>query len=472
MNKLLPRIEELIPYTNKNGTFYQCGFNADFNNLPFINKLQVVNDIVRQSILVNPKPNPNTHSEKLEGDCFTAAVASIEYLKYLNLGKNHRMVVCRGRPYDPQDIVSKHVAVLLEDEKNNTYCFDATPYVASKYGTVDKLNHVNDFYQEYRTISDDAYELLFFLKELQYKASTNTLLAKDVPFYLQVVQEASNYDYLSGFVSQGYLTLSHFFQTKSDTDDLMKKSFEYNPYSRGNPDAIKKIEQKKSLMQKQINIWKLELNDLLLSDKDPKRQLELAQNIYQEMKVMDNSMEKYVDIFGTKMRMTNMTPRFFYENGLNVVMIKPSAYLIGVRATIRERFLKRGQGALFEYFTNLAMPTDVTGIKPMIYSHPFGDTYERSMNGVSDVILLKGNALDLYIKKKQLRKELGKNIQFKEVNWFDNEKILWEPHVTNLVHSTDNPSEASMHFMIGYPEQQVMTRFMYPNPKLEENREM
>lgn len=118
----------------------------------------------------------------------------------------------------------------------------------------------------------------------------------------------------------------------------MKKSFEYNPYSRDNPDAIKKIEQKKSLMQKQINIWKLESNDLLLRDKDPKRQSELAQNIYQEMKVMDNSMEKYVDIFGIKTRMTNMTSRFFYENKLNVVMIKPSAYFLGVRATIRERF--------------------------------------------------------------------------------------------------------------------------------------
>lgn len=102
----------------------------------------------------------------------------------------------------------------MEDEKNNTYCFDATPYVASKYGTVEKLNNINDFYQEYRTISDDAYELLFFLKEFQYKSSTNTLLAKDVPFYLKVVQEASNYDYLSGFVSQGYSTLSRFFSNK------------------------------------------------------------------------------------------------------------------------------------------------------------------------------------------------------------------------------------------------------------------
>lgn len=33
MNELLPRIEELIPYMNKNGAFYQCGFNVDFNLL-------------------------------------------------------------------------------------------------------------------------------------------------------------------------------------------------------------------------------------------------------------------------------------------------------------------------------------------------------------------------------------------------------------------------------------------------------
>ena len=69
MNKLLPSIEELKPYTNEHGTFYECGFNTDFNLLPFQQQLQVANDIVRQSILVNPVPNPKTHVENLEGDC-------------------------------------------------------------------------------------------------------------------------------------------------------------------------------------------------------------------------------------------------------------------------------------------------------------------------------------------------------------------------------------------------------------------
>ena len=37
----------------------------------------------------------------------------------------------------------------------------------------------------------------------------------------------------------------------------------------------------------------------------------------------------------------------------------------------------------------------------------------------------------------------------------------------NLVHTTDEPCEACLHFNISQPEQQLMTRFMYPNPIFE-----
>ena len=48
-------------------------------------------------------------------------------------------------------------------------------------------------------------------------------------------------------------------------------------------------------MLNQIDVWKEELNDLILSKSNLKRQLELAQNIYQEMKVMNPcELEKYV----------------------------------------------------------------------------------------------------------------------------------------------------------------------------------
>ena len=32
--------------------------------------------------------------------------------------------------------------------------------------------------------------------------------------------------------------------------------------------------------------------------------------------------------------------------------------------------------------------------------------------------------------------------------------------------STDNAVETGLHFLIAYPKYQIMTRFMYPNPKL------
>lgn len=83
-------------------------------------------------------------------------------------------------------------------------------------------------------------------------------------------------------------------------------------------------------------------------------------------------------------------------------------------------------------------------------------------------MLLKRPAIELYKIKKQLRSELGKNIKNREVMWNDGEKILWHPFTTNLVHTTDNPSETALHLLNGIPEQQLMTRFMYPNPKLEE----
>ena len=54
----------------------------------------------------------------------------------------------------------------------------------------------------------------------------------------------------------------------------------------------------------------------------------------------------------------------------------------------------------------------------------------------------------------------------KETKWLDGENILWERWSTNFLHSTDNYVEASLHFLMPYPECQIMTRFMYPNPKL------
>ena len=81
MNKLLPKKEELIPITNDRTTFYECGFNTDFDNLSFQKKLEIVNNLIRQTIIPTCRPNPNDHVESLIGNCHTAALAGKEYLK-------------------------------------------------------------------------------------------------------------------------------------------------------------------------------------------------------------------------------------------------------------------------------------------------------------------------------------------------------------------------------------------------------
>lgn len=80
--------------------------------------------------------------------------------------------------------------------------------------------------------------------------------------------------------------------------------------------------------------------------------------------------------------------RFFLENGLNVVLIKSSSYKLGVQSAIREKFLKRGNGAIGEYETNLGIPTKL-GLRPMFMFHPLGYKYERSMTGPTDLFLVQ-----------------------------------------------------------------------------------
>ena len=90
------------------------------------------------------------------------------------------------------------------------------------------------------------------------------------------------------------------------------------------------------------------------------------------------------------------------------------------------------------------------------------------MTGPANVYLVQGDAKKIGAEKKVLRQELAGDYYGKEYTWLDGQSMLWEKWSTNLVHSTDNPAEASLHFLIAYPEQQIMTRFMYPNPKLAE----
>ncbi len=470
MNKNLPKKDQLKPITDPNNTFYHSGFNKEFDLLSFEQKLQVVNDLVRQSILTESDPHTENSIEELKGNCHTAALASMEYLKYLGLGKNYKYVLCQRRAFDPYDLTTRHVAALVDDEEGNTYFYDATPFVGYGFGRVINLSK-EKVYEEYEVLEDDKFELMYFIREFSYKARHGKLKEEELPFYKDVFNDALKYPAFKGSVSYCYKLLSKLATNNYKKDEYLKKVIELNPYYKLNPNFSEVLKRRKELLDRQVEIWTEELNDLIASDQDPKRQLMLAQYIYQEKKMLDDSLEEILEYNGNKYFYSGLTPRFFSENGLNSIMIKASAYNLGVRGTIREAFLKRGKGVLDEYFVNLAQPTKVTGITPLIFSHPSGSQNLRAYSGTSDVILIKERADKLSKIKKRLRSELGKNIVNREVMWNDGEKILWHPFLTNLIHSTDNPSEANLHFLIGKPEHQVMTRFMYPNKNLEEENE-
>ena len=66
-----------------------------------------------------------------------------------------------------------------------------------------------------------------------------------------------------------------------------------------------------------------------------------------------------------------------------------------------------------------------------------------------------------------VRDELVENFSSKQViDWFNGKKIKWTSLGMNMVHSSDNSCEACCNFQSNFLESQLMTRFMYPNPKL------
>ena len=68
MNKLLPEKEEILPITKEWSTFYESGFNTEFETLTFKTKLKIITDIVRQTILYDEFPNPQDEEINLIGD--------------------------------------------------------------------------------------------------------------------------------------------------------------------------------------------------------------------------------------------------------------------------------------------------------------------------------------------------------------------------------------------------------------------
>lgn len=456
---LLPNKEELIPIMDEKNTFYECGFNKDFDLLSFEKQLQIICDLVKQTIYASPFPHPVEGINNLVGNCYTAAYVSKKYLEKLKIVKNVKIVFGRARIFEPEDDTTIHLLNLVEDENGTVYQFDATPFVGYCMGKVRKIS--KPIYQEYVEVDS---ELEFFVKmfiEIIYNEHNGLLTTKKINYYLKIIDMASNYDILRGYCAKCLKILSKYL-TGYEKENVLLLASQLKKYSKLNKEEYRK---RIDVINKEIYKWEEELFDLKLSNSNIKRQLELASNIIQEKKMFDPSFERYANISGVQFRLSFINPRVLRELLLNTIMIKPSAYFVKKDKIIREEMLFNN---LYygEYNIDLSKVTEQTGIKPMLFSHPLGEEYIRSMMGNSTILLVNDAADNLNKKKRKLRNELCNDMWNKQIKWIDNENILWHPFVTNLIHSADDYSESALHYLIGYPEHQAMTRFMYPNKKL------
>jgi len=464
MNKLLPNKEDLFPITLDRKTFSETPFNKEFDELSIKDQLQILNDIIRQTMAFDIIPNPENDVETLIGDSYTASKISIEYLKKLNIGKNHRSVFARQKPFEPNDIGTMHILTLVDDDLGNTYQFDCSPFVGYKCGKVENLKD-NPFYKDYVPIEGDIKDIFEKMRSTIYTIHNSEIDKDNLTSYMEIINNAKKYSVLHSYVSYCYLLLASKVDNKYDRDMLLQESKIYNPYIKG-IGCDKKEEYKNILALTQVKIWQEELRELQKDDSNYQRQIELSQCIMKVLNDIYPTKEPSLLIDGKQIAFSHLTPRIFLDKNLNVVLVKPSAFKLGVESSIKDTFLKHGNGAIGEYYPNLGGLSE-NGIKTMRIFHPHGYKYERSMTGPSDLFLVKEKAETILHKKHELRNSLGTNIANKEVLWFDNKPIIWDPIITNLVHTTDDPSEACMHYLCAYPEYQLMTRFMYPNPILE-----
>lgn len=316
INNLLPKKENLIPVDNSS-MFRECEFKDSFDSLSFEKKLQVINDLVRQSILPNTRPDSNTHLETGIGNCHTASLIAINYLKYLNIGKNHRYVMARIKPFEPDDVLSKHSLVLLDDDNNITYQFDATPFVGYKYGKVARLDQ-DRFYKEYILVDDKIRIQIDKIFDLLLAAKNKTINDSNIDYYNCVLLEAINYPVLNGYVYSCTKALLPYQTSEYGKKIIQEIAVRVNSYHKSLDNYEEKNNYRKSLVLKQIRNWEEELNELIIADKDYKRQLELVQMITQEKVFYDEKYEKKILIDGEEFHLSHLTPRFFYEKNLGV----------------------------------------------------------------------------------------------------------------------------------------------------------
>lgn len=454
MNNLLPNINELEKIVDSRQTFSESPMIKDFVLLSEKDKLQVLTDIVKQSMIYSKFPNPDYDVKYLIGDDYTSSKVFIDYVGELGLFTTSKLVICSCRKeIDLKDYNTTHFAVVVTDINNNKFLVDTTPDVGYGLG---KINNV-DIYDNLIDVDDELDKFINLIRKSMYEIDNG------VYNYLQIeiFKNYKKYFYKNCF--NGLLLKYGECINNSDFEKL-QIAFNREFGNKFNNLKILNLENNEYKIKTLLK-WKDQLKFLLEYSKDNKAQQTIAQMIVGEQ---ENNLA--VNFLGRKIKLSNLTPRFFWENGLNVVLIKPSSYLAGVSASTAEYMIPNKTNIITSYDTNLGNPSTLE-LKPMSYFHPHGMKYQKQMEGPSKIILVKDDAKILNARKHFIRENFVQKINGKYVNWFDGSKVLWDTNLnTNLVHSTDDAVETSVHFLAGYPEYQSFTRYNYPNPRLRKEK--
>lgn len=400
---ILPNLNELIPISNNN-IFYECGFSNNFESLTFEQKLQVLCDIVRQSIYPNGFPNPDNDITEMNGNCYTSSYCFLDYIKKLKIGNNARCALARKREFDLDEITSIHVVVLVDSDDGHTYQVDSTPFAGYKFGSVDDITY-KCIYDEYVIIDETINTYLYKFRKIIYEDSINQFDVNRINEYLELCDIVAEIPILKGYVAIILKIIIKYLNNQYEKDEIRKKINFIKPYNKTRPDKLIELN---NMLKIQTNIWLEELRDLQCSNNNFKRQSELAITIVQENKWLNKFYERYINISGKKVSVSSINPRFLYERGYNVALVKL------YDQNFKIMLIDKSSSKISKYVTNLSEPTQQLGIKPVLFFHPFGE----------------------------------KNIDF----------------MTN--YTANSCCESSLSFLSGYPEHQVMTRFMYPNPRL------
>lgn len=198
---LLPNIDELKPISNNKNIFFDCGFNTNFNDISFEQKLQILCDIVRQSIYPNGHPNPDNDLIEMNGNCYTAAYCFIDYLKKLNITIDAKPVLVRKRSFDIDEVTSIHIAVLINSKDGHIYQVDPVRFAGYKFGNVEDITYKKT-YDEYVVITDEIKYILYKLRKIIYDDYISNFNANKINEYIELCEIIGTYPILKGYVAK------------------------------------------------------------------------------------------------------------------------------------------------------------------------------------------------------------------------------------------------------------------------------